>query len=80
MAADTRKLTLLNLGNMRYSVCDDKVEDSFNLKLFRYVPNLKPIIAGVAEHIGGLLPVLDPAVCFQRETLNRESDNLSCYT
>jgi len=58
-----------SLLGTRHALPKSEVEDSFNLKPFRYVPNIKPIIAGVAEHNGELLPVLDPAVCFQRESV-----------
>lgn len=58
-----------SLLGTRHALPKSEVEDSFNLKPFRYIPNIKPIIAGVAEHNGELLPVLDPAVCFQRESV-----------
>lgn len=58
-----------SLLGTRHALPKSEVEDSFNLKPFRYVPNIKPVIAGVAEHNGELLPVLDPAVCFQRESV-----------
>ena len=58
-----------SLLGTRHALPKSEVEDSFNLKPFRYLPNLKPIIAGVAEHNGELLPVLDLAVCFQRESV-----------
>ncbi len=58
-----------SLLGTRHALPESEVEDSFNFKPFRYIPNLKPIIAGVAEHNGELLPVLDLAVCFQRESI-----------
>lgn len=58
-----------SLLGTRHALPKSEVEDSFNLKPFRHIPNIKPIIAGVAKHNGELLPVLDPAVCFQRESV-----------
>ncbi len=58
-----------SLLGARHALPRAEVEDAVPLKPWRPVPNVQPIVAGVAEHQGELLPVLDLATVFGRRSL-----------
>lgn len=58
-----------SLLGARHALPKSEVEDTVSFRPFRQVPNVQPIVVGVAEHNGKLLPVLDLAMCFGRRSL-----------
>ena len=58
-----------SLLGARHALPRAEVEDTVPFKPYRSVPNVQPIVAGVAEHKGELLPVLDLATVFGRRSL-----------
>ncbi len=76
---DSRFLFLFGKGDVevvefsllgaRHALPKSEVEDALRFMPYRQVPNVQPIVVGVAEHNGGLLPVLDLAMCFGRRSL-----------
>lgn len=57
------------LLGVRHAIPKSEVEDHISLKPYRKLPDTISIVAGVAEHDGELLPVLDLAVCFDRQSV-----------
>ncbi|HAK60916.1 MAG TPA: hypothetical protein DCO77_11120, partial [Nitrospiraceae bacterium] len=57
------------LLGVRHALPASEVVDSFRIKQYRRVPNVEPLVIGVAEHDGDLLPVLDLAMCFGRRSI-----------
>ncbi len=65
---DVEVVEFLLLG-ARHAVPKSEVEATLPFKPYRHVPNVQPIVIGLAEHDGELLPVLDLAMCFGRRSL-----------
>jgi len=63
------ELMEFSLLGARHALPKAEVEDTVQFRPYRQVPNVQPIVVGVAEHKGGLLPVLDLAMCFGRRSL-----------
>lgn len=63
------KVIEFSLLGLRYALPESEVEDSFRVKTYRRLPNVISIVAGVAEHDGELLPVLDLGMYFGRRSL-----------
>ncbi len=57
-----------SLLGRRHALPKSEVEDTLRFKPCRQVPNVRPIVSGVTEHEGELLPVLDLATCFGRRS------------
>jgi chemotaxis signal transduction protein/LysM repeat protein len=57
-----------SLSGLRQSVPDPQVEDVVGVKPWRELRGIHPMMAGVAEHGGEVLPVLDLSACFGRHT------------
>jgi nucleoid-associated protein YgaU/chemotaxis signal transduction protein len=62
------KVIEFSLLGLRYALPESEVEDSFRVKTYRRLPNVISIVAGVAEHDGELLPVLDLGMYFGRRS------------
>ncbi len=62
-------LVEFSLLGARHALPKSEVEDTVQFRPYRQVPNVQPIVVGVTEHKGGLLPVLDLAMCFGRRSL-----------
>ncbi|MHC4455593.1 MAG: chemotaxis protein CheW [Planctomycetota bacterium] len=65
------KVLEFSLLGVRHALPQIEVEDHFRVKPYRHLPNVVSIVAGVAEHAGELLPVLDLAACFGRRSTVR---------
>jgi len=63
------ELVEFSLLGARHALPKSEVEDTVQFRPYRQVPNVQPIVVGVTEHKGGLLPVLDLAMCFGRRSL-----------
>jgi chemotaxis signal transduction protein/LysM repeat protein len=63
------ELVEFSLLGARHALPKTEVEDTVQFRPYRQVPNVQPIVVGVTEHDGGLLPVLDLAMCFGRRSL-----------
>ncbi len=63
------EVTEFSLLGARHALPRSEVQDTLDFKPYRQVPNVQPIVAGVAEHEGELLPVLDLAMVFGRRSL-----------
>ncbi len=63
------ELVEFSLLGARHALPKSEVEDSVHFRPYRQVPNVQPIVVGVTEYNGGLLPVLDLAMCFGRRSL-----------
>ncbi len=61
-------ITEFSILGVRHAIPEFEVEDNFRTKPFRQLPNVLPIVAGILEHDGELLPVLDLALCFGRRS------------
>ncbi len=61
-------ITEFSILGVRHAIPKFEVEDNFRTKPFRQLPNVLPIVAGILEHDGELLPVLDLALCFGRRS------------
>ncbi len=61
-------ITEFSILGVRHAIPEFEVEDNFRIKPFRQLPNVLPIVAGILEHDGELLPVLDLAMCFGRRS------------
>jgi chemotaxis signal transduction protein/nucleoid-associated protein YgaU len=57
------------LLSVRHALPKSEVEDVIDFKPYREIPDAPPIVVGVAEHDGLLLPVLDLALVFGRRSL-----------
>lgn len=66
--SDVNVLEFSLSGNF-YAVPKSEVENTFPLSPFRPLPGTVPIVAGIADHDGELLPVIDIAVCYGRYSL-----------
>lgn len=62
------KVIEFSLLGLRHALPESEVEDSFRVKAYRRLPNVISIVAGVAEHDGELLPVLDLGMYFGRRS------------
>ncbi len=58
-----------SLLGARHALPKSEVVDTIRFKPYRPLPNVQPIVIGVTEHDGELLPVLDLAMCFGRRSL-----------
>jgi chemotaxis signal transduction protein len=58
-----------SLRGARHALPKCEVGGTFGFTPFRTIPNLKPIVVGVAEYGGELLPVIDLALCFGRRSV-----------
>ncbi len=58
-----------SLLGARHALPHYEVEDQFQVKPYRRLPDVMSIVAGVAEYAGELLPVLDLAACFGRDSI-----------
>ncbi|MDY6969545.1 MAG: chemotaxis protein CheW, partial [Spirochaetota bacterium] len=58
------KVVEFSLLGVRYALPGMEVVDYIPFKPFQKIPNLQPIVLGIFEHEGELLPVLDLALCF----------------
>lgn len=58
-----------SLLGMCYALPKVEVEDVINIKSCRMLPDVVPIVIGVAEHNGEILPVVDLAMMFGRRSL-----------
>jgi chemotaxis signal transduction protein len=56
------------LNGLRQSVPDSQVEDVVGVKPWRELRGVHPMMSGVVEHGGELLPVLDLSACFGKRT------------
>jgi chemotaxis signal transduction protein/LysM repeat protein len=63
------EVTEFSLLGARHALPRSEVQDTLDFKPYRRVPNVQPIVAGVTEHEGELLPVLDLAMVFGRRSL-----------
>ncbi len=63
------EVTEFSLLGARHALPRSEVQDTLDFKPYRQVPNVQPIVAGVTEHEGELLPVLDLAMVFGRRSL-----------
>ena len=55
-----------SLAGMHHFLPRSEVIDCLKFKPFRRLPGLTPVVLGVTEHAGELLPVLDLSICFGR--------------
>ncbi len=62
------KVIEFSLLGLRHALPDSEVKDSFKVRAYRRLPNVIPIVAGVTEHDGKLLPVLDLGMYFGRRS------------
>jgi len=62
------KVIEFSLLGLRHALPDSEVKDSFKVRAYRRLPNVIPIVAGVTEHDGKLLPVLDLGMYFGRSS------------
>ncbi len=53
----------------RYALPKQEVEDDIAFKTCRELPDVPPIVVGLAEHDGEILPVIDPAMMFGRRSV-----------
>jgi len=53
----------------RYALPKQEVEDVIAFKSFRALPDVPPMVIGLAEHHGEILPVIDLAMMFGRRSL-----------
>ena len=61
-----------SLAGMHHFLPGSEVIDCLKFKPFRRLPGLAPVVLGVTEHAGELLPVLDLSICFGRHSpINR---------
>jgi len=63
---DEVKVIEFSFLGLRHALPDSEVKDSFKVRAYRRLPNVIPIVAGVTEHDGKLLPVLDLGMYFGR--------------
>jgi chemotaxis signal transduction protein len=63
------EVTEFSLLGARHALPRSEVQDTLGFKPYRRVPNVQPIVAGVTEYEGELLPVLDLAMVFGRRSL-----------
>ncbi len=68
MKQDVEVVEFSLLGS-RHALPKSEVEDIIDFKPYRSVPDAPPIVVGVAEQNGQLLPVLDLALVFGRRSL-----------
>lgn len=66
---DTVEVVEFFLLGARHALPKMEVVETVRLKPYRQVPNVQPIVVGVAEHERELVPVLDLAMCFGRRSL-----------
>ena len=57
-----------SLLGVRYALPGMEVVDYLPFKQLQKIPNVQPIVLGIVEHEGELLPVLDLALCFGRHS------------
>jgi len=58
-----------SLLGARYALPKQEVEDIIAFKTCRVIPDVPPIVIGLAEHNGDILPVIDPAMMFGRRSI-----------
>jgi chemotaxis signal transduction protein/nucleoid-associated protein YgaU len=58
-----------SLLGARYALPKQEVEDIIAFKPCRVIPDVPPIVIGLAEHKGEILPVIDPAMMFGRRSI-----------
>lgn len=64
---DVDVVEFLLLGS-RHALPKSEIIDAYPLRPYRSIPNVQPIVAGVVEHEGELLPVLDLSAVFGRRS------------
>lgn len=63
---------------MRYSLPDSEVEDMVKFRPFRRLEGIHPMMPGVAELNGDVLPVIDLAVCFGGRSRTGPDSEMIC--
>jgi chemotaxis signal transduction protein/nucleoid-associated protein YgaU len=63
---------------MRYSLPDSEVEDMVKFRPYRRLEGIHPMMPGVAELNGDVLPVIDVAVCFGGRSRTGPGSEMIC--
>ena len=75
MTADTRKLTLLNLGNMKYGVWEDEILSIKDVSAIHWLPPVPEYIAGMSILNGGTVTLFDFPACIGLSSVNKDKSS-----